>query len=96
MPFRETTTLRSGSISIEGSIRAGKNQGTGQDVAICQHGLHSIGRTRARPLATIQHRLDRNALRALNPQVPRSVAAILAGLMAILGILALLAVIFRQ
>jgi nitrate/nitrite transport system substrate-binding protein len=47
-------------------------------------------------IATIQHRGDRNALRALNPEVPRSVAALLAGLIAILGVLALLAVIFRQ
>jgi len=47
-------------------------------------------------LATIQHRIDRNALRALDPDVPRSTAALLAGLIAILGIVALLAVILRQ
>lgn len=47
-------------------------------------------------MATIQHRLDRNELRALNPEVPRSMPALLAGLIALLGIAALLAVIFRQ
>ena len=47
-------------------------------------------------MATIQHRRDRNALRELNPEVPRSMAALLAGMIAILGILAFLAVLFRQ
>ena len=47
-------------------------------------------------IATIQHRLDRNALRALDPEVPRSMAALLAGLIAILGIVALVAVVLRQ
>ena len=47
-------------------------------------------------IATIQHRQDRNALRVLNPEVPRSMAALLAGLIAILGIMALLAALFRQ
>jgi putative membrane protein len=46
--------------------------------------------------ATIQHRLDRNALRVLYPEVPRSPPALLAGLIALLGILALLAVVMRQ
>src|SRR5215831_5153449 len=39
-------------------------------------------------LATIQHRQDRNSLRAMNPEVPRSMAAVLAGLIALLGLLA--------
>ncbi len=47
-------------------------------------------------MATIQHRRDRNELRALNPEVPRSWAALMAGLIALLGILTLLAVIFQQ
>jgi putative membrane protein len=47
-------------------------------------------------LATIQHRRDRNALRAMNPEVPRSMAALLAGLIAILGIVAFLAVISQR
>jgi len=46
-------------------------------------------------LATVQHRHDRNGLRAIDPEVPRSMAALLAGLIAILGILALLAVIVQ-
>jgi inner membrane protein YidH len=44
-------------------------------------------------MATIQHRKDRNALRTLDPEVPRSLAALLAGVVAVLGILALIAVI---
>jgi putative membrane protein len=47
-------------------------------------------------MATIQHRRDRNALRALDPEVPRSLAAVLAGLVAVLGILSLIAVILRH
>jgi len=35
-------------------------------------------------------------LRAQDPAIPRSIAALLAGLISILGILALLAVLFRQ
>jgi len=47
-------------------------------------------------MATIEHRLNRNELRAINPEVPRSLAALLAGLIAFLGIFALLAATFRQ
>lgn len=47
-------------------------------------------------LATIQHRRDRNLLKAVDPDVPRSAAAALAGLIAILGIVALTAVISRH
>jgi putative membrane protein len=45
---------------------------------------------------TVQHVMSLRALRAQYPAVPRSVAALLAGLVSILGILVLLAVIFRQ
>ena len=47
-------------------------------------------------MATIQHYQDRNVLRAMNPDVPRSMAAVLAGLIALLGIVAFAAVIFGQ
>jgi putative membrane protein len=47
-------------------------------------------------MATIQYRRDRNALFALDPEEPPSLAAALAGLVAILGTLALIAVIFRH
>jgi putative membrane protein len=47
-------------------------------------------------LATIQHRRDRTALKALDPEVPRSQAAVLAGLLAILGVLMFGTVLFRQ
>jgi putative membrane protein len=47
-------------------------------------------------MATIQHYQDRNVLRAMNPDVPRSMAAVLAGLIALLGIVAFAAVIFHQ
>ena len=47
-------------------------------------------------MATIEHRQDRNMLRAMNPEVPRSMAAVLAGLIAILGIVAFAAVIFQK
>lgn len=46
-------------------------------------------------MATIQHRQDRDLLRAMNPDVPRSMAAVLAGLIALLGIVAFAAVIFQ-
>ena len=46
--------------------------------------------------ATIQHRRDMKALRVLHPEIPYSLATVLAGLMSLLGVLALLAVIFRQ
>jgi putative membrane protein len=47
-------------------------------------------------MATIQHRQDRNGLRAMDPDVPRSMAALLAGLIALLGVLAFVAVILGQ
>jgi putative membrane protein len=47
-------------------------------------------------LATMQHRRDRDALKATDPDVPRSMAAVLAGLIAILGVVAFLAVVFHQ
>jgi len=47
-------------------------------------------------LATIQHRGDRNRLRAASPDVPRSGAAVVAALIAVLGIIALAAVLLRQ
>jgi putative membrane protein len=47
-------------------------------------------------MATVQHRHDRNALRAMDPEVPRSMAALLAGLIAMLGIVAFAAVVFQQ
>ena len=46
--------------------------------------------------ATVQHVMSMRQLRAQDPAVPRSIAALLAGLISILGILALLAVFFRQ
>jgi putative membrane protein len=46
-------------------------------------------------MATIQHRQDRNLLRTMDPEIPRSMAAILAGLIALLGIVAFAAVIFQ-
>ena len=46
--------------------------------------------------ATLQHRRDMKTLRAHYPEVPYSLATVLAGLISILGILALLAIIFRQ
>jgi putative membrane protein len=46
--------------------------------------------------ATVQHVTSLRQLRAQDPAVPRSIAALLAGLISILGILALLAVFFRQ
>ena len=47
-------------------------------------------------MATIQHRQDRDALKATDAEVPRSMAAVLAGLIAILGIVAFVAVVFHQ
>jgi putative membrane protein len=47
-------------------------------------------------IATLQHRRDMKALRAHYPEVPYSMATVLAGLISILGVLALLAVVFRQ
>ena len=47
-------------------------------------------------MATIQHRQDRNELRARDPGVPLSMAAVLAGMIALLGIVAFAAVIFHQ
>jgi len=47
-------------------------------------------------MATVQHRQDRKELRALNPDVPLSMAAVLAGLIALLGIAAFTAVVWQQ
>jgi len=47
-------------------------------------------------LATIQHRLTLKKLRTLDPDVPYSLAAVVALLVSVLGILALVAVIYRQ
>ena len=46
-------------------------------------------------LATWQHRRDMVALRVHHPEVPYSLATVLAGLISLLGVVALLAVIFR-
>jgi putative membrane protein len=45
---------------------------------------------------TVQHVTSLRQLRAQYPAIPRSVAALLAGLISILGIVALIAVLFRQ
>ena len=45
--------------------------------------------------ATYQHRRDMKALRAQHPEVPYSLATILAGLISLLGVVALIAVVFR-
>jgi putative membrane protein len=47
-------------------------------------------------LATLEHRDDLHALRAQYPEIPRSLARVVAALIAILGLLALIAVLFRQ
>ena len=47
-------------------------------------------------MATLQFRRDRTALIKMDPEVPRSLAGLLAALIALLGIVALIAVIFRQ
>ena len=46
--------------------------------------------------ATLQHRRDMRTLRALHPEVPYSLATVLAGLISLLGLAALMAVLFRQ
>jgi putative membrane protein len=46
--------------------------------------------------ATLQHVTSLRQLRAQDPAVPRSIAALLAGLISILGIFALIAVLFRH
>jgi putative membrane protein len=46
--------------------------------------------------ATLQHRRDMKALRALHPEVPFSLVTVLAGFMSLIGVVTLLAVIFRQ
>lgn len=46
--------------------------------------------------ATVQHRRDMVRLRSQYPEVPYSLATVLAGLLSILGILAFVAVVFRQ
>jgi putative membrane protein len=45
---------------------------------------------------TLQHVMSLRQLRAQYPATPRSVAALLAGLVSILGLVALVAVLFRQ
>ena len=47
-------------------------------------------------LATIQHRMTLKKLRAQDPEVPYSLAALVALLVSVLGFLALAAVIYRQ
>lgn len=47
-------------------------------------------------LGTMQHVVSLRHLRAQGPGMPRSVAALLAGLISFLGILTLIAVLFRQ
>lgn len=46
--------------------------------------------------ATLQHRRDMKALRALYPEVPFSLVTVLAAFMSLIGVVTLLAVIFRQ
>ena len=46
-------------------------------------------------LATLQHRRDLQALRRQYGHVPRSLATMLAGLIAVLGVVGLVAVLFR-
>lgn len=47
-------------------------------------------------MATLEHRRDLNALRKEYPDLPRSLARVLAALISILGILALIAVILHR
>lgn len=47
-------------------------------------------------MATIQHRIDRNKLRSMDCEVPRSLAAALAGVIAALGIAALISVLLNR
>ena len=46
-------------------------------------------------VATLQHRKERTALKKMDPEVPRSQAAALAGLIAVLGIVVFAAVLFE-
>jgi len=46
--------------------------------------------------ATLQHRRDMKALRAVYPEVPYSLVTVLAGFISLIGVVTLLAVIFRQ
>ena len=46
--------------------------------------------------ATLQHRRDMKALRAVYPEVPYSLVTVLAAFMSLIGVVTLLAVIFRQ
>lgn len=45
--------------------------------------------------ATYQHRRDMRALRTQHPEVPYSLATVLAGLISLLGVVSLIAVVFR-
>jgi putative membrane protein len=47
-------------------------------------------------MATVEHRRDLRALKAEYPDIPRSLARLLAALISMLGILALVAVILRR
>jgi inner membrane protein YidH len=47
-------------------------------------------------LATIEHMASMRVLRKELPSAPRSLSALIAGLISVLGILALLAAVFRQ
>jgi len=47
-------------------------------------------------MATFQNRRDLRALKAQYPDIPRSLARVVAALIAILGLLALIAVLFRE
>lgn len=47
-------------------------------------------------MATLEHRRDLNALRAEYPDIPRSLARVLAALISILGILALITVLLHH
>ena len=47
-------------------------------------------------MATVQHRIERNKLRSMNQEVPRSMAAALAGVIAVLGIAALISVLLNR
>lgn len=53
-------------------------------------GLAALG------LATVQHRQEMTRMRAQYPEVPYSLATVLAGLVTVLGIVAFVAVVFRQ
>ena len=47
-------------------------------------------------VGTVQHVASMRQLRARDPEIPRSLAAVLAGMISLLGIVAFLAVLFRQ